>query len=168
MPVSACFLKRSSLQVHVEVSEQFLLPPAYIFGFSGSSWVVLEACAAAQRQALVCSQRRPVPSGLPALRRRRPSFSQVPQVPREPLLWQIPFGFTGPRGGAVGATWHGPPSSHVQSNLQTALGGSRSPGPRTGRACFPHCLRGSGAFPQLTCLRVARCEKLETKMVSTD
>lgn len=27
----------------------------------------------------------------------------------------------------------------------------------------PDCLRGSGAFPQLTCLRVARCEKLETK-----
>lgn len=85
------------------------------------------------------------------------------QVPLEPLLWQIPFGLTGPRGGAVGATWQGPPIPHIRSNLQTALGGSSSPA-RTGCSCSPpHCLREWGAFPQLTCLWVERCEKLRDK-----
>lgn len=70
--------------------------------------------------------------------------------------------------GAVGATWQGPPVSHVRSNLQTALGGSPSPAPNR-LLLLPALSAGIRRFsPQLTCLRVARCEKLETKMVSPD
>lgn len=91
------------------------------------------ASAAVRTQAFVCSPRRPVSSAFLALQQLRWSHSQVP---REPLLWQIPFGFTRPRGGAVGAAWHGPPLSHVRSNLQTAQEGA-SAQPWAGRCYAP-------------------------------
>lgn len=97
-----------------------------------------------------------------------PSADPFLQSPPEPLLWQIPFGLTGPRGGAVGAAWQSPPISHIRSNLQSAVGGSLSPAPQQAAPVPRHCLQGSGAFLQLTCPRVERCEKLETKMVSTE
>lgn len=68
------------------------------------------------------------------------------QVPQEPLLWQIPFGFTGPWGGLLGANWHSPPISHVQGNLQTALRGSPSPAPNR-LLLLPPLSDASSPFP---------------------
>lgn len=59
--------------------------------------------------------------------------------PREALLWPIPFGLTGPRGGVVGAAWQGPPISHIRSILQTGPGGSSSPAPGQAAPVPPLC-----------------------------
>lgn len=109
----------------MEISEQSLFPLLRLVFSSSPRGPTLSQHLHRDKRVFV-PHAGAVPSSARALWLPRRSLSQVP---REPLLWQIPFGFTGPRGGAVGAPWHGPPISHVKSNLQAALRGSPSPAP---------------------------------------
>lgn len=88
------------------------------------------------------------------------------QVPREPLLWQIPLGFTGPRGGAAGPLGTAPQSPTLGAVCKRrAEGAGGQPG--TGCSCY-RIVCGVRVLSQPTCLRAERCEKLETKMVPAE
>lgn len=93
------------------------------------------------------------------------SFWITSEFPWEPLLWQIPFGFTRPKGGKLGM-------DHKSLTLGTICK------PRTEAArvrpqnrlllLVPLSEKDWFAISQMTCLCVERCEKLETKMFSTE
>lgn len=70
----------------------------------------------------------PVPSTVLAL--QLPGLI-LSQVPREALLWQIPFGFKGPRGGASGLLGVAPQSPMLGATCQPLAEGARAR-PRTG------------------------------------
>lgn len=162
-----------SLRVHTEVSQPCLLFPPQPAScrpreFTLEARVVTRGptagwlCGAAARgQALLVPHAGLCPP---------PSGSAATQVPWEPLLWQIPFGFTGPRGGGRGGPLAGPTS--LPRSEQFTNRSRREPEPEPGPnrlLLLPALSAGIRRFsPQLTCLRVARCEKLETKMVSPD
>ena len=104
----------------------------------------------------------PVPSALPALQLPGLILSSPPGATfvADSIWFQRALrGVAGPLGVI-------PPISHVKSDLQAALAGA-SAQPQTGCPCSP-IVCGPGVFSQLTCLQVERCEKLETKMVSTE
>lgn len=77
----------------------------------------------------------------------------------EPLLWQIPFGFTGSgRGqGTLGTA----PQSPTFRTICKRLSEGTPDQPLTDTVVNAIVCTGL-AFSQLTCLRVGRCEKLET------
>ena len=87
----------------------------------------------------------PVPSSVLAL--QFPGLI-LSQVPREALLWQIPFGFKGPRGGAAGLLGVAPQSPMLGATcVPAALGGSASPAPNR-LLLFPPIVCGIGRlFP---------------------
>lgn len=93
------------------------------------------------------------------------SFWITSEFPWEPLLWQIPFGFTRPKGGRLGI-------DHKSLTLGTIC----KPQTEAARVrpqnrlllLVPLSERDWFAISQMTCLCVERCEKLETKMFSTE
>ena len=102
----------------------------------------------------------------PPLCRLCSSLGWSSQVPWEPLLWQIPFGFKGPREGRRGHLAWSPQSPTLRVTCRLPW---REPEPNPKQAApVPPIVCGPGVFSQLTCLQVERCEKLETKMVSTE
>lgn len=130
MRVSSYFLKCS---FSVTFAEHFLISLPHL-AFSGSvgSFLKPRGPMLSQRRSAETSGCLFAAQGLcpPGYRLCSSLGWSFLQSPPEPLLWQIPFGLTGPRGGAVGATWQGPPISHIRSNLQSAVGGSLSPAPQ--------------------------------------
>lgn len=136
-----------SLQVHWEISEQFF-PPAPQLALSGSSgsrwksaWPDAEA-ASLCRQAAVCSSRAWV---LQCTVLQLPGLS-LSQVPWEPLLWRIPFGFTGPRGGAARPLGRAPQSPTLGATCKLLSEGARAQ-PSTGCSRYPIVCGVGRLFP---------------------
>ena len=88
------------------------------------------------------------------------------QVPWEPLLWQIPFGFKGPWEGQRGHLAWSPQSPTLRVTCRLPWREPK-PSPKQAAPVLP-IVCGPGVFSKLTCLQVERCEKLGTKMVSTE
>ena len=83
------------------------------------------------------------------------------QVPWEPLLWQIPFGFKGPWEGQQGHLAWSPQSPTLRVTCRLPWREPK-PSPKQAAPVLP-IVCGPGVFSQLTCLQVERCEKLGTK-----
>lgn len=139
-----------SLQVHREISKQFLIPLPQL-AFSGSdgsffkpAWPDAET-ASLCRQAIVCSRSRTCALNCTGF--AAPWADPFSSPPGGTFVADsIWFQRASRRG--VGAAWRGPPISHVRSDLPAACGGSASPAPnRLLLTPHPHCLRDRASFP---------------------
>ena len=139
-----------SLQVHREISKQFLIPLPQL-AFSGSNgsffkpaWPDAET-ASLCRQAIVCSRSRTCAlecTGF-AVPWADPFSSPPGGTFVADSIW---FQRASRRGG--GAAWRGPPVSHVRSDLRASRPRrEREPSPEQAAPVSPHCLRDRASFP---------------------
>lgn len=164
------FSNALSLQVHTEVPEACLIPPHA--AFSGGRSALWKPARSDGLPALLCGHKRlfvPRAGLCPPLSWLCSNFAgAILKSPGSHFCGRfhlVSQGLEEGPWGPLGTAPHSPTFGAIYKLLRR----ERAPSPeRVAVTPPPHCLRGSGAFPQLTCLRVARCEKLETKMVSPD